>query len=236
MVIRRGLLLAGLLGTLATMTQGCVSYDMYQRKCQEADANKTAYLGADSAVANAKKEADLAKLRVTALEKELAAANTRLSTSDTVMAKHVQSLKEEYEAMIAKLNKEQGDSDGSLTINPATGGVVLEESVYFSAGKAELKGEKFTALDGLIGKFQTPEFATKIIEVAGHTDADPITRSGWKDNYQLSAERARAVLVYFQKKGIGPERLFISGYGPTRPRSDKKGDNRRVEVVLHERS
>jgi chemotaxis protein MotB len=232
-MIKRGLLLAGLVGTLATLTQGCVTYDMYDRKAKEAEANKAAYLGADAAVANARKDADLAKLRCSALEKELAAANQKLANQDTVVAASYSDLKSKYEKMLADLKNEQGEQ---WTVNPSTGGVVLDESVYFSPGRAELKGEKFAALDALIGKLNSPEFATKIIEVAGHTDTDPIARSGWKDNYQLSSERARAVLVYFQNKGIGPDRIFIAGYGPTRPRSEKKAENRRVEVVLHERT
>ncbi len=231
--IRRGIMLVGALGTLAAVAQGCVSYDMYERKVKEVEANKAAYMGADAAVANAKKEGDLAKLRVAALERELAAARQQLSNSDTVVAAKYNTLKEQYEQMIAQLKNEQG---GEWTINRSTGGVVLEESVYFAPGRAELKAEKFAALDALIGKLRTGDFATATIEIAGHTDSDPISRSGWKDNYQLSAERARAVLVYFQKKGIGAERLFITGYGPTRPRSEKKSENRRVEIVLHERT
>ncbi len=73
-----------------------------------------------------------------------------------------------------------------------------------------------------------------IAELNVRSDADPIRRSGWKDNYQLSAERARAVLLYFMEKGIAQERIFLSGYGLTRPRSSEKSDNRRVEIVLHE--
>jgi len=223
----------GVAGALAVVAQGCVSYDMYDRKVKESEANRAGLMAADVAVGNAKKEAELARLRQAALEKELAAANQRLANTDTVVEAKYKSLKEQYERMLGELRNEQGTE---WTINQETGGVVLEESVFFAPGKAELKSDRFTALDGLIAKLNSPDFATKAIEIAGHTDSDPIARSSWKDNYQLSAERARAVLMYFQKKGIGPERLFLSGYGPSRPRSEKKSENRRVELVLHERA
>jgi chemotaxis protein MotB len=206
---------------------------MYERKSKEAEGYQAAYMGADAVVANKQKEIDLLKLRVAALEREIATANQRASNADSVVLAKFNDLKAKYEQMVEELRNEQG---GDFTINPSTGGVVLEDSIYFAPGKAELKSEKFPALDALIAKLQKGDLSTATIEVAGHTDADPISRSGWKDNYQLSAERARAVLVYFQKKGIGSERLFLSGYGQTRPRGAKKADDRRVEIVLHERS
>ncbi len=229
---RSALALAGVIG-VAALSQGCVSYDLYDKKVKEAEANKAAYMGADTAVGNAKKENELLKLRMAAMERELGAARERQSGSDLVVDAKYQDLKRRYEEMLASLRDEQG---GEWTINAQTGGVVLEESVYFAPGRAELKSEKFGALDALIAKLRSPEFGAAAIEVGGHTDSDPISRSAWKDNFQLSAERARAVLVYFMKKGIEPDRVFLSGYGPTRPRGDKKADNRRVEIVLHERS
>lgn len=225
---------AGILGALLATSQGCVSYDMYDRKCKEAEGFKDAYQGADAVVGNKQKEIDLLKLQLAAKDREVAEAQQRAQNASMVVDAKYKNLKEEYEKMIEQLRNEK--DGGDFEINKSTGGVVLDDNVFFSPGKAELKADKFPALDALIGKLQKGELGTATIEIAGHTDADPIARSGWKDNYQLSAERARAVLVYFQKKGIDPTRLFLSGYGSTRPRGAKKNEDRRVEIVLHEKN
>jgi len=224
---------ASVLGALLAGTQGCVSYDMYDRKTKEAEGYKAAYMGADTAVANKQKEIDLLRAQLAGKDREVATANQRAANANLVVDAKFNDLKAKYEKMIEDLRGEEGGGD--FTINQNTGGVVLEDNVFFSPGKAELKSDKFPSLDALIGKLQTGELGAATIEVAGHTDTDPITRSGWKDNYQLSSERARAVLVYFQKKGIDTTRLFLSGYGSTRPRG-KKAEDRRVEIVLHERT
>jgi chemotaxis protein MotB len=223
---------AGVFGALIATTQGCVSYDMYDRKCKEVEGFKAAYQGADDVVANRQKEIDALKSKIAGMERELASANQRASNASTVVEAKFEDMKRKYERMIEELRAEES---GDFQINQSTGGVVLDDNVFFSPGKAELKSEKFPTLDALIGKLQKGDLATATIEIAGHTDADPIARSGWKDNFQLSSERARAVLVYFQKKGIDTTRLFLSGYGSTRPRGNKKNEDRRVEIVLHER-
>lgn len=221
------------LGALALVGSGCVSADMHERVRKESEANKTAYLAADAVVGNLKQKIQALELKNAAMEKDLAVSRERGSASDLVVAAKYEDLKKKYEDMIENLRGEDG---GELPINRETGGVVLEDSVYFNPGMAALKSDKFKSIDNLIGQLRSKEFSSYTIEIAGHTDSDPITKSKWDSNFSLAAARAHAVLVYFQKNGIGADRVYISGYGPTKPRSDKKADNRRVEIVLHERT
>ena len=58
---------------------------------------------------------------------------------------------------------------------------MLESDIFFAPGKAELKSEAQGALDALIAKLNEAKFQTTNIEVAGHSDADPITHSTWAD-------------------------------------------------------
>lgn len=78
------------------------------------------------------------------------------------------------------------------------------------------------------------------VDVVGHTDSDPIKKSKWKDNWQLSAERALAVLRYLNSKGISSEKIRAVAAGSSRPvasnkSSSGKAQNRRVEIVVNTR-
>ena len=74
------------------------------------------------------------------------------------------------------------------------------------------------------------------IEIAGHTDDRPVTRE-WKDNWQLSAERARQVGLFLIAHGIEGKRIFVAGYADTDPADNADSDgarahNRRVELFI----
>lgn len=231
-----GIRLAGTVALLAVVagSQGCVSLGTYEEQNRKIDALTAAYAGGDLAVQQKQKKIDMLQLEVDALKKQVASADQRVANANQVVEAKYRSLQEEYQKMIEELKS--GAGGGDIEINSATHGVVLSDDIFFQPGKAELRGEKTAILEKLIGKLKSPEFAAAQIEIAGHTDADPIQRSGWKDNYQLSSERARNVLLFFAQKGIPEDRLHIAGYGKNRPRSQKKAENRRVEIVLFEKA
>ena len=120
-------------------------------------------------------------------------------------------------------------------MNPDTGGIVLSSDILFAPGKVDLRSAGTEMLQRLVSELLHEEYQECQIEIAGHTDSDPIKRSSWEDNWQLSAERARKVLSFLVESGIEPERLCLSGYGPHCPRDGDKAQQRRVEVVLRAR-
>ena len=79
--------------------------------------------------------------------------------------------------------------------------------------------------------------ANKTILILGHTDNAPIRKSGWKDNHELSAQRALAVARYLLDAGVDPARLIAAGSGEYRPRSTNdteagRSTNRRIEFYV----
>jgi chemotaxis protein MotB len=76
------------------------------------------------------------------------------------------------------------------------------------------------------------------VGIEGHTDNEPIRHSGWKSNWELSANRALSVLHYLvDNRGISPTRLSALAYGefhPVTSNDAKQGRqlNRRVEIVI----
>jgi chemotaxis protein MotB len=216
---------------LVGASQGCVSLNAYEEAREREKALIHAYQGANTLVGNYKQKLDEAHARIREMNGQVEQAAGRVQAANAAIDQERPKLQSDYQRMLEELRAE---GSGAFVINQSTGGIVLSNDIFFSPGKAELKPESLASLDALIAKLEEPRFQGARFEVAGHTDEDPITHSGWKDNYQLSAERARAVLLHFVKRGVDPKRAYLSGYGPTRPRSQEKSENRRVEIVLHE--
>ena len=81
------------------------------------------------------------------------------------------------------------------------------------------------------------EYSDKDIFVFGHTDNQPIKKSGWHDNWQLSTQRALAVVRYLQTRGVDVSRLAAAGCGEYRPRAandtaSNRAQNRRVSIFV----
>ena len=102
--------------------------------------------------------------------------------------------------------------------------------VLFSPGKIALKASARKTLDQIadvIGR----QYPTNTIRVVGFTDTDPIRKSKWVDNLQLSQERAATVHRYLQEQNIAPEAMEAVGKGQWHPRGTK-ALSRRVEIVV----
>ncbi len=102
--------------------------------------------------------------------------------------------------------------------------------------KPELSAKARAQLDAIVGRLKG-EFAGKHVYVIGHTDNDPIKRTKWKDNLELSCQRAMAVVRYLAAKGIRQTHLIAAGAGqfdPLAPNTSKanKAKNRRVDLYV----
>lgn len=113
---------------------------------------------------------------------------------------------------------------------------ILNE-VLFESGKADLKPTSKTTLDSVMAIIQQ-EYADRDITVEGHTDSDPIQKSKWKDNWELSYNRSMAVLYYLMnEKQIAAEKLKAVACGEAQPvapndNAANKRLNRRAVIVV----
>lgn len=117
--------------------------------------------------------------------------------------------------------------------------VTLEDRILFDSGRAALKKAISAELDHIQSVLKR-DYAGRQIDVVGHTDSDPIKKSKWKDNLQLSTERALTVVRYLIKRGIDEEDIRAVGCGAARPIASNamasgKARNRRVEIVVYMR-
>ena len=132
--------------------------------------------------------------------------------------------------------------EGDVRFDPSAGTitVTLPNAILFDSGKATLKKATSAELDHIRSVLRQQRYSDKQIDVVGHTDSDPIKKSKWRDNWQLSAERALAVVGYLTKRGIAEKRIRAVGCGAAIPRESNttasgKARNRRVEIVVYMR-
>jgi chemotaxis protein MotB len=153
---------------------------------------------------------------------------------------------DELRRQIEELNQTPADATGfgegyDVAFDPDAGTitVTLDNAILFASGKASLKSATSAELDHILSVLKQ-KYAGKEIDVVGHTDTDPIRKSAWKDNWELSAQRALSVTRYLVKYGISDDLVRASGCGPARPIAPNttnagKATNRRVEIVVHMR-
>lgn len=122
----------------------------------------------------------------------------------------------------------QSGITSTVTDNEVT--VRIPGDVLFSSGLVELQDPVKQALNQIAAIIQS-EYPTQTIRVEGHTDTDPINRSGWDDNLELSLQRAAAVTRYLSDQGIPADQIQAAGYGQHRPLGTKEL-SRRVEIVV----
>jgi chemotaxis protein MotB len=115
--------------------------------------------------------------------------------------------------------------------------VTLPEMILFDSGKANLKKAHSAELDHIKSVLQS-KYSGSPIDVIGNTDTDPIRKSKWQDNWELSAQRALTVVRYLIEGGIPKNKIRAIGCGESRPvaaneSAGSKAKNRRVEIVVH---
>jgi len=151
---------------------------------------------------------------------------------------------EELQRQIEEQKKTPADATGfgdeyDVAFDPEAGTitVTLPNAILFDSGKATLKTATSRELDHIQSVLRQ-KYAGKPIDVVGHTDTDPIRKSKWKDNWELSAQRALTVARYLIKQGVDEEKIRAVGCGESRPIASNsnatgKAKNRRVEIVVN---
>jgi chemotaxis protein MotB len=158
----------------------------------------------------------------------------------------------ERDARIAELQRQASESwsgaesafapgDPFSQIEGVTGSVsagevtaTVESDVLFDSGKSTLKSGARKSLDAVASVLRS-QYSGQMIRVAGHTDTDPIKKSGYKSNYHLGFERAYAVREYLVSKGVPESRVYVASHGPALAKGTKSASRRvDIAVVLNE--
>lgn len=127
--------------------------------------------------------------------------------------------------------------DKDFTLDPIQVSTVTENvtlvlnNIFFDFDQATLKPESFPELNRIAGLMK--EKSTMEIEITGHADATGPEAY----NLKLSEKRARAVVNYLAKQGVGEARLSVAFLGESKPiapntTADGRRKNRRVEFKI----
>lgn len=168
------------------------------------------------------------------------------TTSDAPSRQQIQRLQDsnartekqyEQQAKEIKAVAEQAGLGNDLKVSNNQRGVVvnLAGDALFESGSAQLRPgikAKLTRLERQLEQFG------RHIEIAGHTDGVPLGTSA--GNWDLSADRATAVLKFFLAKGYPGELMTPTFHADTRPAvKPPKNDpykaiaaNRRIEITI----
>lgn len=147
---------------------------------------------------------------------------------------------EEMKRQIEERNESPfGDYATKVDMAAGTITVTLPNTILFRPGKATLKASAKTELNHIVSVLNQ-KYGSRLIDIVGHTDSDPIKKSKWKDNWELSSQRALSVLRQLNSNGIPDDRIRAVGCGKGRSiapntTSSGKARNRRVEIVVHMR-
>ncbi|AOZ93279.1 flagellar motor protein MotB [Paenibacillus crassostreae] len=114
--------------------------------------------------------------------------------------------------------------------------ITLSDQFVFDTGRADLKPASAPVLSKLASLFR--DIGTTV-SIEGHTDNMPIKyASNYKDNWELSGERALSILRYFlEHEKLTADGFQYAGYADTRPVGDNtsgqgRQSNRRVELIV----
>lgn len=126
---------------------------------------------------------------------------------------------------------------GALSVDEKADGsalVRLNAAAMFASGGTTVAAKQIPMLHEITAALN--QVPGRVV-VVGHTDDQPVHSLRFKDNYALSAERARSVLQILSQGIDNPARLESSGAGSSQPIAlpanlpDNRARNRRVEIL-----
>ena len=175
--------------------------------------------------------------RIALLEGE----NQRLLDDCNACQDELMAMRDQYLAMKAEnesLRGELADVEVPEGWQAVPGGamIAIEGSFLFNSGQATLRKTAIPTLQQVVATIDQTYPDTEVL-VYGHTATEPIKKSKWKDNFELSAQRALAVVRELGQAGIEKSRLVAGGCGEYQPVADNTTDkgrqqNRRVEIYV----
>lgn len=176
-------------------------------------------------------------------QKELSTLNTSLQEREA-RVKELEDLLAQKDAAVNALKNQIknaliGFEDKGISVEQKNGRVYvsMEAKLLFNSGSALVNAEGKTVVTQLASALENQEDLTILVE--GHTDSDKLSGTGkYKDNWELSSERAIAVVrIMLKNSEIDPQILTAAGRGEYNPVAENnspenKAKNRRIEVIL----
>ena len=114
--------------------------------------------------------------------------------------------------------------------------IVLASDVTFGSGRTDLSKNAQSTLKRVAVALKEASGVGQV-RIEGHTDSEPIRKSGFASNEELSLARARNVEKFLLHQGVPGAVLSVEGHGEAKPVASNatktgRAANRRVEIVV----
>jgi chemotaxis protein MotB len=215
---------------LPLLAASCVSQRGYQQMVDQKDAEIRQLHEERAAL---KSQVQALKSNLDSAQGDIANASSKVSDKPAEKSASAPDVEAGKFPELDKLGVGYSTRGGNLVIT-------IPSSISFASGQAVLSSEGQKALKQvaatLKGKYPSLRYS-----IEGHTDSDPISKSKFTSNRDLSVQRAMAVLTYMVEEcSIKDDQCIVAGYGQYDPvaANDTTGDkakNRRVEIVVHKK-
>jgi chemotaxis protein MotB len=238
---------------------GCVPQEKYNAARLALDAANERFATADAQSKAASAEADAYRRQLEAIMADGSNKNglvTNISQQLSEMQARYAELERQYnealsrqgvvqvlpEAVNNALTDFANQNPDLVDFDSARGVVKFKSDVTFNTGSAELKSNARTAIARFAQILNSPVAAGYELQVAGHTDSQPVSnpntkKAGHLDNWYLSSHRAISVGKALQEQRVSPQRIAVVGYADQHPIASNANpagmaQNRRVEVLI----
>lgn len=242
----------GIMALMAGLIGCGPSQEEYDAKAREVEELKGKLSSEQAARAKIERELTDTRARIDQLSEKLRAAGVEVSNLNANIeqqaraleeykkrAEQLEAIRQRFELLRKKLDEL---TKFGLKVQIRKNRIVIQlpGDVLFDSGQETLKKEGKDILLKVAEVIRNDAgLSARTYQVAGHTDNKPFAGT-FKDNWGLSAMRAREVLVYLtEKNGGGLSKLNWAavGYGDTDPVADNntqegRTQNRRVELVV----
>ena len=192
---------------------------------------------------------EIQKLNSLLAEKERESINDKIAIADlgkklnSALASRVQDLQKFRSEFFGQLREILENRSEVRVVGDR---FIFQSEVIFATGQANVSAagkEQLADIASALREIEKsiPENIPWILQIEGHTDSDPIANSSiFRDNWDLSTERALSVVRFLRSEGISANRLAAAGYGEFQPidsgnSAASKQKNRRIELKLTQR-
>lgn len=231
---------------------GCVSQGKYDRAVAETQTTRAELGKRSHALDQANADVERQRREIGALETQLEQLTKAALVEGADKSAQIENMKKRLDELRAahaasearatmfrglakKLAKEIDAGDLMIVIRDQRMVLQLPDDVLFDSGRAALKPAGKATLEAVAIALQS--LPTRQFQVAGHTDNEPIKKSPFASNWELSSARALTVVHFLLEKGIQPPALSAAGYGEVDPVAandtpEGRRKNRRTEITI----
>lgn len=223
----------GLLGRTSVLA--CTALVPLLSGCLANRSHQVALDDRDTEIRELREERANLKQEIAGLRTSLDAANSDLANANAHASQPASSpapeMRDEKIPELDGTGVTYGMRDGNMVIT-------IPSSITFASGEATLSKEGEKALREVAVALKK-KYGKARYSIEGHTDSDPVKKSKYGSNRDLSIARARAVHTFLVVEcGVPDERCLVVGHGEYAPVASNSNDkekakNRRVEIVVH---